>query len=85
MVTHKIKGILDYVHTDVWVSLQITSLGGNIYFVSSIGDCSRKVWMYFMWHKLETFAKFKLWKTEVENQTWRKIKCLKSQIMVQGT
>ena len=31
-----------------------------------------------MRHKLETFSKFKFWKTEVENQTGRNIKCLKS-------
>ncbi|KAL6314158.1 hypothetical protein AAG906_011900 [Vitis piasezkii] len=35
-ITHKTKGVLDYVHADV----------------------------YFMRHKSETFAKFKLWKTE---------------------
>ena len=34
--------------------------------------------MYFMRHESDTFAKFKLWKTEVENQTMRKIKCLRS-------
>ena len=34
--------------------------------------------MYFMRHKLDTFAKFKLWKVEVENLTGRKIKCLRS-------
>ena len=49
-----------------------------MYFVSFIDDYSRKVWVYFMQHKLETFAKFKLWKAEVENQTRRKIKCLRS-------
>ena len=31
-----------------------------------------------MRHKSEMFAKFKLWKVEAENQTGRKIKCLKS-------
>ncbi|RVW73560.1 Retrovirus-related Pol polyprotein from transposon TNT 1-94 [Vitis vinifera] len=38
------------------------------------------VWgqVYFMRHKSEMFAKFKVWKAEVENQTGRKIKCLKS-------
>ena len=30
-----------------------------------------------MWHKSDTFSKFKLWKSEVENQIGRKIKCLK--------
>ena len=48
-----------------------------MYFVSFIDDYSRKVWVYFMWHKSEMFSKFKLWKSKVENQTWRKIKCLK--------
>ena len=30
-----------------------------------------------MQHKSKTFAKFKLWKAEVENQTERKVKCLR--------
>lgn len=39
-----------------------------------INDFSKKVWFYFMKYKSEVFSKFKLWKAEVENQTWRKIK-----------
>ena len=31
-----------------------------------------------MRHKSETFVKFKLWRNEVENQSRRKIKCLRS-------
>jgi hypothetical protein len=31
-----------------------------------------------MRHKLEMFAKFKLWKAEVENQTRKKVKCLRT-------
>ena len=34
--------------------------------------------MYFMRHKSEMFAKFKLWKAKVEIQTGREIKCLRS-------
>jgi hypothetical protein len=34
--------------------------------------------VYFIWHKSETFAKFKLWKAEVENQTRKKAKCLRT-------
>ncbi|KAI5317980.1 hypothetical protein L3X38_037687 [Prunus dulcis] len=37
-----------------------------------------KVWVYFMKQKSEVFAKFKEWKTEIENQTGRKIKYLRS-------
>jgi transposase InsO family protein len=31
-----------------------------------------------MRHKSETFAKFKLWKAEVKNQTGKKVKCLRT-------
>ena len=34
--------------------------------------------MFFMKHKSEVFSKFKLWKAEVENQTGRKVKYLRS-------
>ena len=34
--------------------------------------------MYFIRHKSDTFAKFKLWKAKVENQTRKKVKCLKT-------
>jgi hypothetical protein len=40
-----------------------------MYFVIFIDDFFRKVWVYFMRHKSEMFAKFKFWKVEVENQT----------------
>ena len=34
---HHTKGIVDYVHTDVW-----SSLDGKHYFVSIVDDCSRR-------------------------------------------
>ncbi|KAL4340184.1 hypothetical protein GQ457_08G037420 [Hibiscus cannabinus] len=37
-----------------------------------------KFWVYFLKQKSEVFVKFKLWKAEVENQTDRKIKYLRS-------
>ncbi|RVW67999.1 Retrovirus-related Pol polyprotein from transposon TNT 1-94 [Vitis vinifera] len=77
MEFHK-RNLLKGIKTYVWGPVRVASLGGSMYFVSFIDDYSRKVWAYFMQHKSETFAKFKLWKTEVENQTWRKIKCLRS-------
>jgi hypothetical protein len=76
--THKTKGILDYVHSDIWGPVRTPSKGGAQYFMSFIDDYSRKVWVYFLKNKSEAFAKFKIWKAEMENQTGRKIKCLRT-------
>jgi transposase InsO family protein len=75
--THKTENTLDYVHYDVWGPVRTASQGGHMYFVIFIDDFSRKVWVYFVRHKSETFAKFKLWKAEVENQIGKKVKCLR--------
>ncbi|KAE8732732.1 hypothetical protein F3Y22_tig00001750pilonHSYRG00022 [Hibiscus syriacus] len=75
---HTTQGILDYVHSYVWGPSTTSSLGGSRYYVTFIDDFSRKVWVYFLKQKSEVFEKFKLWKAEVENQTGRKIKCLRS-------
>uniref|UniRef100_A0A2N9GG47 CCHC-type domain-containing protein n=1 Tax=Fagus sylvatica TaxID=28930 RepID=A0A2N9GG47_FAGSY len=76
--THKTKGILDYVYSDIWGPVRTPSKGGAQYFMSFIDDYSRKAWVYFLKNKSEAFAKFKIWKAEVENQTRRKIKCLRT-------
>ena len=39
---HRIKGILDYAHTDVWGPTKSASLGDNHYFVSFIDDYSKR-------------------------------------------
>ncbi|KAL4360887.1 hypothetical protein GQ457_04G022640 [Hibiscus cannabinus] len=75
---HKTEGILDYVHSDVWGPTRESSLGGSMYYVTFIDDFSKKVWVYFLKQKSKVFAKFKQWKAQVENQTGRKIKYLRS-------
>jgi hypothetical protein len=75
--THKIEGILDYVYYDVWGLVRTASRGGHMYFVIFIDDLSRKVCVYFMQHKSKMFAN-KLLKVEVENQTRKKVKCLRT-------
>ena len=42
-----------------------------------IDDASRKVWIYFLKHKSTVFDVFK-WLTQVENESGRKLKYLKS-------
>ena len=75
---HNTKGILDYIHTDVWGPTKTTSLGGKHYFVTFVDDFSRRVWVYTMKSKDEVFETFLVWKKMVENQTGRKIKVLRS-------
>lgn len=43
-----------------------------------IDDYSRMCWVTFLGEKLEAFGKFKLFKKMVENETGKKIKCLRS-------
>ena len=45
-VIHDTKGILDYVHNDVWGPTKTASLGGMHYFVTFIDDYSRKVCVF---------------------------------------
>eukprot|EP01018_Ginkgo_biloba_P013593 Gb_33655 [translate_table: standard] len=54
------------------------SLGGARYFLTFIDDYSRKVWIYPLREKSQTFAVFKQFKELVERQTGLKLKVLRS-------
>lgn len=69
---------LELVHTDVWGQTQVPSLGGSSYFVTFIDDATKKLWVYPMKHKSDVFDVFKKWKALVENETYLKLKCLRS-------
>ncbi|KAL1553764.1 Retrovirus-related Pol polyprotein from transposon TNT 1-94 [Salvia divinorum] len=75
---HRTKGTLDYIHMDCWGPSRVESIGGHKYFVSMIDDYSRMTWVIMMKHKGEAFKKFKQWKILIENQTWKKIKRLRT-------
>jgi len=75
---HNTKGILDYVHSDVWGPAKTPSLGGRHYFVTFIDDFSRRVWVFTMKNKDDVLGIFLKWKAQVENQTGRKIKVLRT-------
>jgi len=73
---HNTKGILDYVHSDVWGSAKTPSIGGRHYFVTFVDDFSRRVWVFTMKNKNDVLGIFLKWKAQVQNQTGRKIKVL---------
>jgi transposase InsO family protein len=58
--------------------MQNESIGGSFYFATFIDDFSRKVWVYFLKHKYETFTRFKEFKVEEEKQSGRFVKVLRS-------
>ena len=43
-----------------------------------IDDFSIKVWVFFLKHKSDVFSSFKYWKTMIEKQTWRHVKCIRT-------
>ncbi|XP_068498155.1 uncharacterized mitochondrial protein AtMg00300-like [Phaseolus vulgaris] len=64
---HNTKGIMDYVHSDVWGLAKTPSIGGRHYFVTFVDDFSRRVWVFTMKHKDEVLGIFLKWKDQVEN------------------
>jgi transposase InsO family protein len=72
------KGILELIHSDVFGLVHIRSLRGYMYHVSFIDGFSRKIWLYFLRKKYEVFAKFKEFKSLLENQTDKKIKVIRT-------
>ena len=71
----------DLVHSNVCGLMPHQSLGGASYFVSFIDDSIRtkdQVWAYPIRTKDQVFSIFTDWLAMVENQTGRKLKCLRS-------
>ena len=56
---HKTKGLLDLIHTDVWGSSPVASIGGARYYITLIDDFSKKFWVYFLKNKSKIFQKLK--------------------------
>ena len=71
------SSILEFIHSDVCDSNQISTHGGSRYFVTFIDDFSKYCYAYLIKTKDEVFNKFKIYKTEVENQLEKKIKILR--------
>ncbi|KAI5313660.1 hypothetical protein L3X38_042836 [Prunus dulcis] len=72
------RGILDYVHSDVWGPTKTASMSGKHWFVTFVDDYSRISWVCKMMHKDEVLNIFLNWKKMVGTQTGKKIKTLRS-------
>jgi hypothetical protein len=68
---------LELVHTNVWGPSHVSSLGGSHYYVTFIDDATTKTWVYCIRQKYDVFDTFKKWKALVENETGKRLKCLR--------
>ena len=71
------EGVLDLIHSDL-LMISHPSLGGARYIVTFIDDHSRKLWIYLLKAKSDTFSTFRAFKAMVELQTGRKIRVLRA-------
>ena len=65
-------------HSDLWGASKTKAIGGASYFLSIIDDYTRKVWVFLLKNKSDSFNTFVNWKTLIENQTGKKIKMLRT-------
>jgi transposase InsO family protein len=70
--------LLELVHTDVCGPMATQARGGYSYFITFTDDLSRFGYVYLMKYKSEAFDKFKEYRAEVEKQTGKSIKTLRS-------
>ena len=70
--------MLELMYTYVWRQSQVSSVGGSCYYVTFIDDATRKCWVYCIRQKIDVFDTFEKWKALVENETGKRLKCLRS-------
>ena len=69
---------LELIYSDLCEMNDELTKGGKQYFITFIDHCTRFCHVYLLKTKDEALQYFKAYKTEVENQLERKIKCLRS-------
>lgn len=68
----------EYAHADLSGPSRVKTLGGGSYFLSIIDDFTRRVWLYVLKDKTETFEKFKEWYVLTQNQVGTNLKVLRT-------
>ncbi|GAA0173869.1 hypothetical protein LIER_41612 [Lithospermum erythrorhizon] len=74
----KARRPLEIVHTDIAGPFDITSFGGNRYYITFIDDFSRKSRVYILKEKAKALDKFKEFKEMVEKESGQYLKILRS-------
>ena len=77
-IGERAKGILELIHSDVCGPMLVQARSDSFYFITFIDDFSRYGWVYLMRYKSEAFEKFREFKNEVEKQSRKSIKTLRS-------
>jgi len=80
----KETNLLELIHSDVCDSNDVLTHDGKIYFITFIDDFSKYCYVYIINHKHEIFDKFKIYKSELENQLERKIRLLRSNKVIRS-
>ena len=71
------KEPLELLHMGLMGPMQTESLGGKRYIFVCVDDFSRFTWTYFLREKSETFDKFKMLFTKLQNEKDYNIKSIK--------
>lgn len=58
------KEPLELVHIDTCGQMKIQYIGGSLYFLNFIDYYSKKIWIYLITNKSNTFSRFKEFKAE---------------------
>lgn len=74
---NRAKDLLELVHTDMCVPINVRARGGYEYFITFTNDYSRYGYIYLMHRKSEAFEKFKGFRAEAEQQLGKSIKTLR--------
>lgn len=69
---------LELIHSNLCGPMENKSLGNSRYFITFIGDFSRKVFVYFMEDKTDVLSKFKKFKALMENKLNKTIKAIRT-------
>ena len=70
--------LLELVHSDLCGPMKTKTLGGALYIVTFIDDCSRKLWFYVLKTKDQVLGVFKQFQASVERETGKKVKCIRT-------